>query len=205
MCFKLNCCCLYSIPVIKFKSWIILFVWGWFWWLCFVILCLLNTWTVVGCYLHIIVVVNYYWSHSFFVILLAIVIVINIFSIHPFSIANIFLLIVLFAYVNITFKSFISLECIIHFSIFNINYQINLIPFYFIWLFQLFLFYVIYYYFNCYQNYGVFFNHVYMLVFVMYDKFLSVLYINCNWYVGWHFHVCKHWYVIILLQYIQPY
>ena len=39
MYFKSNCCCLYSIPVISFKSWNILSVCGWYWWLCFVVLC----------------------------------------------------------------------------------------------------------------------------------------------------------------------
>ena len=64
-------------------------------------------------------------------------------SIYPLSIVSIFLLIVPFASVHITFNSFIPLESIIHVNDFNINYQINLISFYFNWLFQSFLIYVI--------------------------------------------------------------
>ena len=129
--FKSNCCWLYSIPIINFKSWIISSVCGWCWWLCFVVLCLSNTRTLVGCSFYVVVVIFVKLFLSLFVILLAIVIIINILSIHHFSIANMFLLIVPFAYVNITFNSFILLECIIHVSVFNINYQINLISFYF--------------------------------------------------------------------------
>ena len=143
MYFKSNCCCLYSIPVINFKSWIILFVWGWYWWLCFVVLCLSNTWTLVGCCFFVfffIVVVIYCWILSFLIILLVIVIIICIFSIHPLSIANMFILTIPFAFINITSNYFIPLEYIIHFSIFNINFQINLISFYFHWLFQSFYF-----------------------------------------------------------------
>ena len=141
----------------KFKSWNISSVWGWCWWLCFVVQCLSNTQTFVGCSFRLLLWFSVDLFLSLLVVLLAVVIIINILSIYPLSIVNILVLIILFVFVNITFIFFffISLEYIIHFSIFSINFQINLIAFYSIWLFRSFLFYVIHYFFNCCQNCGI--------------------------------------------------
>ena len=57
-----------------------------------------------------------------------------------FSIANILVLIVPFTLANVTSNCFISLEYIVHINVFIINYQINLISFYSIWLFWFFYF-----------------------------------------------------------------
>ena len=117
---------------------------------------------------------------NFFLSLFAVAIIIDILPIYLLSIVNTLVLFIPFVFVNITFNSFISLECIIHFSIFNINFQINLISFYFKRLFQSSQFISYLLLLQLLSKLWYFFNCIYVLVLVVYNKSLSVL--NVNYY-----------------------